>query len=997
MACQDHPANSHAGAVVPLQCADRDLPLAGGPSPSAAGGAGRAGIVCVPEGGDSSEYALTILPGDGRPVYWHCNPAGCRCSHIIVQKRGPPPLPRHGPSSSSLPSPEVLREPEVYITMRLRSLLALFSASGLAAAAGPLLTDGAGQNTAVPTWDIQSTAKATGDLSQLSRPGVDTTSWTRVDSSRCTLMGCLITAGVYADDKLFFSDALRSFDASIFNSKWLYRSEFALAPASGQHYLLETHGITSRADIYINGKEVATSSVQAGAYVGHTYDITDLVADSNALLVQTHPTNYNYDFALGFVDWNPYPPDNGTGVWRDINIRQTGSVALGPLRVITQVESHDGDSPATVQLKASILNLEDHEVTAEVLGQITQDSQYGQPLETYKSIVLKPKESSEITISQTITKPAIWWPKAWGAQPLYSGTLVAKVSGATSDSVKTSFGIRTVTSTLNKYNDTMFSVNGHPFQVIGGGYSADMFLRWDSAKFESQAELMFDLGHNTVRLEGKNEHPELYEIADRIGLMVMAGWECCDKWEAWSYNEDLAVHDPWTDEDYVIAKNSMAHEALMQQSHPSMLAYLLGSDYWTDDRATKLYVDALKAADWQVPMIASASKRGYPESIGPSGMKMEGPYDWIPPNYWYDTDPSEDRYGSSFGFGSELGAGVGTPELSSLKKFLSPSDMEDLWKEPTKGLYHMSTNVSVFYTREIYNDALWRRLGAPSSLDDYLLKAQIMDYEATRAEFEGFAIKWNAERPATGLIYWMLNNAWPSLHWNLFDFYLHPAGSYFGAKVGARNEHVAYNYVDKTVYIINHSIDIIASRTVEVEVLGTDGKVVHSTSKPVETRPNAAQQVLDISDTINAVSGVAFVRLLLKDAHDAVISRNVYWLSSTVDALQWDNSTWYHTPVTEFVDYSVLTKLLPADITVTSAAKQEASSVVVLENKSDVPAFFIRLNLVDADGEDILPVFWSDNYVTLWPREKLELQVRGTGGAVVQVSGGNVETREVPL
>lgn len=319
--------------------------------------------------------------------------------------------------------------------------------------------------------------------------------------------------------------------------------------------------------------------------------------------------------------------------------------------------------------------------------------------------------------------------------------------------------------------------------------------------------------------------------------------------------------------------------------------------------------------------------------------------------------------------------------------------MEDLWKNPNKGLYHMSTSVSSFYTREIYNKALWDRLGAPSSLDDYLLKAQILDYEATRAQFEGFAIKWNAERPATGLIYWMLNNAWPSLHWNLFDYYLHPAGSYFGAKVGARNEHVAYNYVDKSVFVINHSIDIAASRAVEIEMLGADGKVLYSKKETITTQPNVSKQVVSIADAIESASSVFFLRLVLKDDKGSTLSRNVYWLSNTIDALDWDESTWYYTPVTEFVDFKALTKLPPADVSVTAGSMP----TVVLENKSDHPAFFIRLNLVDAQGNDVLPVLWSDNYVTLWPKEKLELQVEGVGAAAVQVSGGNIATQTIQL
>ena len=167
-----------------------------------------------------------------------------------------------------------------------------------------------------------------------------------------------------------------------------------------------------------------------------------------------------------------------------------------------------------------------------------------------------------------------------------------------------------------------------------------------------------------------------------------------------------------------------------------------------DAKAAALYVERLSDANWPNPIICSAAKRGYPEILGPSGLKMNGPYDWVPPNYWYG-----DRLGAAFGFGSELGAGVGTPEMGSLKKFLSESDMNDLWTKPKKGLYHMSTNVSSFFTRRIYDRGLYHRFGDPTSLDDYLLKAQMMDYEATRSEYEGYAVKWNYGRPATGLIY----------------------------------------------------------------------------------------------------------------------------------------------------------------------------------------------------------------------------------------------------
>ena len=208
----------------------------------------------------------------------------------------------------------------------------------------------------------------------------------------------------------------------------------------------------------------------------------------------------------------------------------------------------------------------------------------------------------------------------------------------------------------------------------------------------------------------------------------------------------------WTDEDYATANASMIHEASMMQPHPSVLTYLIGSDFWPNERATSIYLNAFKSVDWQMPILGSASRRGFSPQTGSPGLSMEGPYDWVPPNYFYDNEPA--RYGSAYGFGSELSAGVGTPDLSSLRKFLSQSDLDDLWKNPKKDLFHMSTADSTFHNRGIYNNALWARLGAPTSLEDYVQKSQITDYEATRAQFEAWASMWSARRPATGVIYW---------------------------------------------------------------------------------------------------------------------------------------------------------------------------------------------------------------------------------------------------
>lgn len=695
---------------------------------------------------------------------------------------------------------------------------------------------------------------------------------------------------------------------------WFYRQEFALNPGYGKHYLLETNGITSKADIFLNGRQVVNKDFQSGSYGGHTYDITPMASEINAILIRVYPTDYNHDLAQGFNDWNPAPPDHGSGVWRDVNIKQTGPVTLGPLSVATEFETSGKSAKVTLRTLARNLEnrtaevlpfasvvksgpgispIDDHPLTdkghspSDIATELATDpgaNPYSTP-----NVVLGPFESEEIRIQVEIPFAAsdIWWPRQWGAQPLFEAHLSVSVENATSDSRHNTFGFRKVVSRLNKDDDRVFEVNGLPFQVLGAGYSPDIFLRWDSSRFTNIAEYVLDIGLNTIRLEGKMEHPEFYDICDRLGIMVLPGWECCDKWEAWNYTEEGGLQDShWVENDYIAANASMRHEAAMMQTHPSVLGFLIGSDLWPDERATSIYLDALRDSHWESPIIAAASKWGHPESLGPSGLKMDGPYTWVPPTYWYD-----DRLGAAFGFGSELGSGVGTPELPSLSYFLDLPDTNDLWQRPDKNLYHMSPG-GTFSSRKIYNKALWHRYGTPKGLSDYLLSAQMMDYEATRAQFEAYASNWSAKRPATGMIYWLLNSAWPNLHWNLFDYYLHPAGSFFGAKTGSRLEHAAYDYAHKTVSIINRFKDRQGPRTLELHVIDLDGVHVLNKTVPLVTKPNSSSTLLKVKE-LKKIKDMVLLRLVLKDSdQNSILSRNVYWLSKKSDKLKWRKSNW---------------------------------------------------------------------------------------------------------
>ncbi|EOA84149.1 glycoside hydrolase family 2 protein [Exserohilum turcica Et28A] len=825
-------------------------------------------------------------------------------------------------------------------------------------------------------------------------------------------MDMLVSNGVYNKSDLFYSNNLQNVDTAQFRVPWYYRAENRVGdiPSDG-YYTLKTNGITSKAEIWLNGKLVADKDTQAGAYGGQEYDITDKLIpnEKNVLLVKTYPTDYNRDLAISFLDWNPSPPDNGTGIWREIRYRRTGQVKLSTPRVVTH------PTLDTITVFVDLTNLSPNTSASGPINCKVFNSTNFKLASKGSTYTLDPREKKSQSFTMELPNGKLWWPNGWGDQYLHKVHCYVATSTWSSwypsDNTGSSFGLRTVESVLNRqFNDITFFINDHPFQVLGAAFNPDLFLGSSRKNLEQQFRLIKDMGLNTIRLEGKQGHPMLYEVADKEGIMILAGWECCDKWEAWTYNDNNNA-ERWSDHDYEIAASSMKHEAEMMVNHPSMLAFSIGSDSSPDGKATKIYVDALNAAQWPNPMLPSANHRTGSDKLCNGGMKMEGPYEWVPPNYWYDP---ENRWGSAAGFGSEEGAGVGTPELGSLKQFLSPSELEDLWKAPNKTLYHMGAENSFFRTREIYNKALWARYGAPTSLSDYLMKAQMMDYEATRAQFEAWISRWGdeIERPATGVIYWLLNSAWPTLHWSLYDYYMHPAGAYYGTKDAINNTRMlTFNYEDRSVYLIDRRPKFITetwptyNHSIDIEMLFLNGTSLPTRTLRAATKPNAAYKVATVfTDKTPAINEPVLLRLRLRNGEWDILQKT-YWVPPTRDVLDWHNSNWFVTPVSQYADLTALQHMEKADVTIHvgwAGLRSYGNKVVLmLVNNSKVPAVFLRLNLVDANGNDVAPVVWNENYVTLWPGENRMFEVELLGeipqssGVYIVLDGRNVDTQKV--
>ncbi|WP_052395496.1 hypothetical protein [Kutzneria sp. 744] len=834
-----------------------------------------------------------------------------------------------------------------------------------------------GQVVTVPGWKLQTSKTATQGGATLSSPTYDDGSWTSVPA-RSTVMGGLVAAGKYGD--LNYSTNLKNVGKSDFSVPWWYRETFSATPAAGSHTFLRlTNGIIGGSEIWLNGAKIGTTD--NGAYPAHEFDVTGaLKTGTNALAVKASPADPKKQLSISWVDWTQLPPDNNMGIWRDVQLAESGSVTVRNTRVVTSVA---GDlKSADLTIKAEVTNNTGAAVTTTVAGTVDKTA-------FTQQVSLAANQTKTVSIAQHLTNPKVWWPYEMGDQPLYHLALNASVDGKVSDSAATDFGVRDVKSAM-KDGAMSFTVNGKPFLVRGGGWASDLFLRYDAQKLGDQMDYVRDLGLNTIRLEGKEENDELYEIADKLGIMVMPGWECCSYWQSYG---------SWKAADHTVAKDSAVTEGLRLRNHPSILGFYIGSDTAPPAAVEKDYLDGLKVSDWQAPIISSAAKATSPQT-GPSGNKMDGPYWFIPPNYWYGN-----QLGGAFGFASEVGPGPTIPDADALKQYLSPAELSDLWQNGSKAQYHLSPS-GEFSKLGSFLTALGKRYGTPKSLDDFVSKAQMTNYEVNRAQFEAFGRNQSkASKPATGVIYWMLNNPWPTLYWHLYDYSMQPSGSYFGAKAGLRPLHVQYSYDDRSVALVNTGLDARSGLSVQTTVFNTDGTVKSDTTQSGVTAKGNASTTLDKVANPGGLSATYFVRLLLKDSSGAVVDRNVYWLSTKPDTLKYDSSTWYDTPQSAYADLSGLQNLGTGKVDVaasTTTSGDRSTTSVKLTNSGSKVAFFLRATIrKGATGGEVAPITWSDDYVTIWPGESVTLQADyrtaelGGAQANVQVAGVNVAARTV--
>jgi exo-1,4-beta-D-glucosaminidase len=838
-------------------------------------------------------------------------------------------------------------------------------------------------------WTLQSAAKAPEDGSVLSLPEYSTWGWSVADVPG-TVLAVQVADGAYKDP--YFGTNLRKIPGTTYPightfanlpmpadspylAGWWYRKEFVVPRAdAGRRVWLHFGGINYRADVWLNGKKIADRTQVAGAYRSYDFDVTAEAKPGvkNVLAVETFaPTTL--DLGINWVDWSPTPPDKDMGLWGPVRMSATGPVALRSPLVVTKFPD-DSLAEADLTVYAELRNATDRAVRGTVGGKaagvpVSQAVELAAHEE--RTVVFDPEHYPQLKLRH----PQLWWPRQMGEPHLETLHLrFTESGGAISDEKSIEFGIRAITSELNAGGYRQFKVNSKPILIRGGGWSPDMMMREDPAKLRDEFRMVRDLGLNTIRLEGKLETDYFFHLADQQGILVMAGWCCCDQWEHWK---------DWTPENYTVAGESLRSEMLRLRAHPSLLMWLNGSDNPPPADVESLYLRIEEETHWPNPILSSASAK--PTTVtGQSGVKMTGPYDYVAPSYWYvDT-----RNGGAYGFNTETSPGPAIPSEASLRQFI-PAD--ELWPRSAAWSYHMAGGG--FASPRVFDDAMTADFAAPQSLEQYIQFAQTMSYDSERAMFEAYSR--NKYVRSTGVIQWMLNNAWPSMFWHLFDYSLDAGGNYFGAKKACEPLHIQYSYDDHSIVVVNSTYQAAASLTAVAHVYDLQMKEVFSQQTRLDAEADNSFRALTIPDSVFAGSSpVWWIDLTLKNAAGATVSRNFYWVPARLTQFDWTKTNYTHTPALQHEELSSLLALPKAQVAARAERRPGSAIEVRLQNPSATLAFQVVAAVRTASGGLIAPVLWSDNYIELMPGESrvltAELPHDAPTDAVVLVSGWNV-------
>ncbi|WP_293526813.1 glycoside hydrolase family 2 protein [Prevotella sp.] len=799
-----------------------------------------------------------------------------------------------------------------------------------------------------------------------------------------TIMGVLTANGEYPN--ILDGMAYKYVDRTRFDCPWTYSTEFSLTEADRSgNVFLQLDGISYRANIRLNGTLVADTSVIYGTYRRHRLNITRLVKADNKLEIEVFRARKGEPNA-GYVDWNPRPADESMGLIRPVSIITCGDVIMTSPAVQSEVNVTTLDE-AWLTLSTQLENLTDHEIKGELCCSF-DGQQFAVP------VTLRSGERRLLNITPDAAKalhvshPRLWWCRGLGKAELYDMRLTFVADGKVYDTCSLRFGIRQVGEFFTSNGDRGFTLNGKRVLVRGGGWTDDIFM-CDTK--ESNAEQLYkvcDMNLNAVRMENIwSKSQDIFDRCDSLGIMLLPGWTCHWEWE----NYMGIAHDDMygcmtSEKDIKLLTQYFKDQLLWLRHHPSIICWFVGSDKLPAPELERNYRHLLRRYDSGRPLITSAKKLES-QLTGTAGMKMAGPYDYVGPTYWYDKLAP----GGAFGFNTETGIGAQMPQKESLIRMMGNA----VWPINETWNYHCTASTSSMNKTDRLCKVIQERYGAFTGLDDFLHKADLANYESTRAMFESFRV--NTPR-ATGIIQWMLNSARPGLYWQLYDHYGQPNAAYYSVKKGNAPIQLIYDYAQGNIVAVNSTL---TSTTINAhaKLYAIDGSLLFE--KNVQVRLGSQSHVNLF--TINGIKDNTFLFLEAKDSKGNVIATNDYVLAEHMDKYDWKASDWITTPITRYADYTPLASLTQVKLQAKATATCSADGVIItvdITNPASVVALQARLALTDSNSQLVYPAHYNDNYISLEPGEQRIIRcvipsLTCVDELSLHVDGWNVDGQEI--
>jgi beta-mannosidase len=240
-------------------------------------------------------------------------------------------------------------------------------------------------------------------------------------------------------------------------------------------------------------------------------------------------------------------------------------------------------------------------------------------------------------------------------------------------------------------------------------------------------------------------------------------------------------------------------------------------------------------------------------------------------------------------------------------------------------------------------------------------------------------------KQTTGVITWMSNPAQPSFVWQLYHYDLEPNASLYATKGASEAVHVQLNEALSHIELVNNRPSALTDLKVRSTIYRLDGSIDAIRTYPVASVP--ASSTVDVSPlTVNSrITPLYFVKLDLLDNSANVLSTNFYWQNVAQD------------------DFTGLQGLPIVALNVSATSLEQGGSTLLkvsVGNPTQTVALMAHLQLRrKASGKRVLPVFYSDNYVSLVPGESRTITIEAAtkdlkGEApLIVVDGYNIDVK----